>query len=105
MAIFIIVLLMLLRDSDQLLNSTDNSNDIDALFNMIMNEISNIQKHEVSDNSYTRMIFILLIMLLLFSFKTKLYKMMTCFKKKPMSEDCALEKITIKELNYNVTQN
>ncbi len=96
---------MLLRDSDQLLNGTINNNDIDALFSMIMNEISNIQKHEVSDNSYTRMIFILLIMLLLFSFKTKLYKIMTCFKKKRTSEDCALEKITIKELNYNVTQN
>lgn len=107
MAIIIILLALSFNYSNQLLlNATNNqeNNDIkelDTLFNMIMEEISKIQKNEVTDYGYTRMIFIILILFFIFSIKTKLYKIITCCKRmKPDSKDAALEKITIQELNY-----
>ncbi|QWO71680.1 hypothetical protein [Orgyia pseudotsugata single capsid nuclopolyhedrovirus] len=83
-------------------NGNANKNDIDAVFAVIMEEINKIQKNEITDYGYTRMIFIILILFFIFSLKAKLYKILTCFKKKTKPDECALETITIRELNYNV---
>ncbi|ABY65857.1 hypothetical protein [Orgyia leucostigma nucleopolyhedrovirus] len=116
MLIVIFLVLMLARSSyNQLImnltsvnansgNDNDDkaTNDIDTLFTVIMEEINKIQKNEITDYGYTRMIFIVLILFFIFSIKAKLYKILTCFKKKVKHEEGALETITIRELNYNV---
>ncbi|AHH82714.1 ORF-125 [Buzura suppressaria nucleopolyhedrovirus] len=110
MALSIILLALSFNYSNQLwLNATtinsddkdDNTEELDSLFNIVMGEISKIQKNETTDNGYIRMIFIILILFFIFSIKTKIYKIFTCCKRlKPTPNDTALEKITIQELNY-----
>ncbi|AAQ11053.1 hypothetical protein [Mamestra configurata nucleopolyhedrovirus A] len=81
---------------------------ISDLFVMIMNEIDKIEKNESNDISYTKMILGLLILVALFTLKTKIYRASTCClsrKKKKLKnvDEIPLDGITIQELNYNVT--
>ncbi|AIU41359.1 orf120 [Sucra jujuba nucleopolyhedrovirus] len=114
MALYVILFVLCLFDNSKqilLLNATggeieDENRDIDHLFNMIMVEVTKIQKNESNDYSYTRIIFILLIVFFIITLKIKLYKYMNCNRKRAATpalaeEKVPLEKITIKELNYN----
>nr|AMO27620.1 hypothetical protein [Lymantria dispar multiple nucleopolyhedrovirus]QCQ67692.1 hypothetical protein [Lymantria dispar multiple nucleopolyhedrovirus] len=81
--------------------------DIDALFALIMVELQKIHSSELSDFSYTKLILILLILIMLYSLKTKLYKLSMCCNKKrddAKRQQTPLENITIQEFNYNVTE-
>ena len=98
-------MLTMLKDSDGFDNSKD---DISSLFITIMNEIGKIEKIESNDISYTKMIFGVLILIALFTVKTKLYRISTCClqrknHKSHGDEVIPLENITIQELNYNIT--
>lgn len=84
----------------------DTNQDIDSLFALIMNEINKIEKYESNDISYTKMILGILLLMTLFTLKTKIYRGCECCvrrKKRLKSDDVPLENITIQELNYNVT--
>ncbi|QHB21794.1 orf135 [Artaxa digramma nucleopolyhedrovirus] len=120
MAITVILLLFvlpLLIGSQLLLNATaptatpaatiaPDGTDIEVLFKLIMEQVSKIQNNEITDYGYTRMIFVILIIFFIFSIKSKIYRLLSCVKKKKKSlaGECALENITIRELNYNVNQ-
>nr|AIL25106.1 Orf28 [Mamestra brassicae multiple nucleopolyhedrovirus] len=56
----------------------DIDEEISDLFVMIMNEIDKIEKNESNDISYTKMILGLLILVALFTLKTKIYRASTC---------------------------
>lgn len=79
--------------------------DVDKLLQLIMNEVTKIEKNEETDYGYTKMIFIALIMMGILLIKTKIYKISTCFKKRKKTENETLEKITIQEFNYNIIKN
>nr|WRQ96272.1 maco-A 34 [Mamestra configurata nucleopolyhedrovirus A]WRQ96441.1 maco-A 34 [Mamestra configurata nucleopolyhedrovirus A] len=86
----------------------DINEQISDLFVMIMNEIDKIEKNESNDISYTKMILGLLILVALFTLKTKIYRASTCClskskKKLKNVDEIPLDGITIQELNYNVT--
>nr|QNH90845.1 maco-A 34 [Mamestra configurata nucleopolyhedrovirus A] len=86
----------------------DIDEEISDLFVMIMNEIDKIEKNESNDISYTKMILGLLILVALFTLKTKIYRASTCClskkeKKLKNVDEIPLDGITIQELNYNVT--
>ncbi|AAZ38184.1 ORF-18 [Agrotis segetum nucleopolyhedrovirus A] len=71
-----------------------------------MNEISKIEKTENNDISYTKMILGCVVLIALFTLKTKIYRASTCCArrgKRLRSDNEPLENITIQELNYNVT--
>ncbi|AGR56886.1 HESP124 [Hemileuca sp. nucleopolyhedrovirus] len=100
-------ILQIKQDSD---NGDDNDNDIFddeiyELFKIISSELSKIEENENADDGYMRLIFIIVILILIVSIKAKIYKMLTCFKRKKPVHDSALEKITIRELNYNINNN
>ncbi|AAQ88178.1 hypothetical protein [Ectropis obliqua nucleopolyhedrovirus] len=105
---FVFVFILLISQCRNSIQSFNSSNDdIDELLNIIMAEMAKIQKTEVSDTGYTKMIFIILILLLIISLKTKIYKLLTCMKKKPQhskDDDVMLDKITIGEFNYNINR-
>lgn len=91
--------------------NTLSDKDIDNIFAVIMNEISKIEKSESSDVNYTKIIIGLLVLITLFTLKTKIYRVSTCCwcRKKSLLQrrlttlDAQpLENITIQELNYNV---
>ncbi|ACO53579.1 unknown [Euproctis pseudoconspersa nucleopolyhedrovirus] len=108
MAITLVFLLFwrsVLATTATVLNATAPAeDDVAVLFNLIMQQVGKIQKNEISDFGYTKLIFALLILSFIFSIKSQIYKLLTCAKrkKKLKSDDCALETITIKEFNYNV---
>lgn len=86
----------------------DTEEEITNLFVMIMNEIGKIEKNENNDINYTKMILGLLVLVALFTIKTKIYRASTCClarKKKKLKnfDEIPLDGITIQELNYNVT--
>ncbi|QNV47776.1 hypothetical protein [Alphabaculovirus altersperidaniae] len=92
---------------------TLSDKDIDSIFAIIMNEISKIEKTESSDVNYTKIIIGLLILITIFTLKTKIYRISTCWRRKKqqrrwfksyndVNDDAPLENITIQELNYNV---
>ncbi|AKC91633.1 hypothetical protein [Lambdina fiscellaria nucleopolyhedrovirus] len=91
-------------DDDNDKNDVDEN--IDNLFAMILEEMNKIKKNEDTDYSYTKIIMIILCLLLIFSLKTKMYRLSQCFKKKHTNnsnkDNALLEKITIQEFNYNV---
>ncbi|AUV65278.1 hypothetical protein [Alphabaculovirus myunipunctae] len=76
--------------------------DIDGLFDMIMNEIGKIEKNESYDISYTKIILGLLVLLALFTIRTKMYR--GCCRRWQRhyrrSRSTSLQGITI---HYNVT--
>ncbi|QAT90302.1 hypothetical protein KM622_gp016 [Spodoptera exempta nucleopolyhedrovirus] len=81
--------------------------DLNKIFTLIIKEIDNLAKNENNDFGMTKIILGLLVFIALFTLKTKIYRLSTCLRrKKQRNEDgdtCseALEKITIKEINYN----
>lgn len=97
---------MLQDSSDN--NLPDTEEEITNLFVMIMNEIGKIEKNENNDINFTKMILGLLVLVALFTIKTKIYRASTCClsrKKKKLKnfDEIPLDGITIQELNYNVT--
>lgn len=96
--------------------NTLSDKDIDNIFAVIMHEISKIEKSESSDVNYTKIIIGLLILITLFTLKTKIYRVSTCcWRRKKLQQQQQqqqrrlhtldaqpLENITIQELNYNV---
>lgn len=93
-------------DSNEKLHKLKTS-DIDKLISVFINEMTEIQKHQADDEfSYTRVILILLVVITLFSLKTKLYRFSRCCGKKPSKSETPLilESIRIQELNYNINK-
>ncbi|AXU41616.1 ORF18 [Spodoptera eridania nucleopolyhedrovirus] len=102
-----------LQDKDSRNDDDENTltdKDIDNIFAVIMDEISKIEKTESSDVNYTKIIIGLLILITLFTLKTKIYRISTCWRRKKQrnlkngggADEIPLENITIQELNYNV---
>ncbi|AIE47864.1 orf29-like protein [Peridroma alphabaculovirus] len=86
-------------------DGSDEDDDINGLFDMIMHEISKIERTEDSDVNYTKMIFGLLVLVALLTFRSKIYRASTCCRRRHRhgrSDIAPLDTITIQELNYNV---
>nr|ADV91250.1 hypothetical protein [Spodoptera frugiperda multiple nucleopolyhedrovirus]AFH58977.1 hypothetical protein Sf19 [Spodoptera frugiperda multiple nucleopolyhedrovirus]QED40219.1 hypothetical protein [Spodoptera frugiperda multiple nucleopolyhedrovirus]QRN46131.1 Sf19 [Spodoptera frugiperda multiple nucleopolyhedrovirus] len=102
-----ITLLRSNSDDDSSNGGEDKLKDIETVFAIIMEEISKIEKTENSDVSYTKIIIGILVLMALFTLKTKIYRMSSCLRKKRLykaREEIPLENITIQELNYNVIE-
>lgn len=85
--------------------TTTTNHDIDKLLEVIMDQVSKIEKNELADNGYTRIILIFLILIFVLLIKTKIYKLSTCFNKRKSPVEAhpvALDKITIQEYTYNI---
>jgi hypothetical protein len=60
---------------------SDATENVDKILQIVIDEVNKIENNEETDCAYTKMIFLILIMTGLLIIKTKLYKIITCFKK------------------------
>lgn len=89
-------------DSSSVAKATPD--DVDKILQIIMNEVTKIEKNEETDYGYTKMIFFALIMIGVLLIKTKLYKISACFKKKKKKDwkrDVGKDKYSRIQLQYN----
>ncbi|AAY84070.1 ORF-139 peptide [Chrysodeixis chalcites nucleopolyhedrovirus] len=61
------------------LNSTAHD-DIDRVFDLILDEITKIEENEADDFNYTRLIFFILLLIIIILIKTRLYRYLLCCK-------------------------
>nr|AOL57135.1 hypothetical protein [Chrysodeixis includens nucleopolyhedrovirus]AOL57276.1 hypothetical protein [Chrysodeixis includens nucleopolyhedrovirus]QGW49264.1 hypothetical protein [Chrysodeixis includens nucleopolyhedrovirus]QGW49404.1 hypothetical protein [Chrysodeixis includens nucleopolyhedrovirus]QGW49544.1 hypothetical protein [Chrysodeixis includens nucleopolyhedrovirus] len=61
------------------LNSTAHD-DIDRVFDLILDEITKIEESEADDFNYTRLIFFILLLIIIILIKTRLYRHLLCCK-------------------------
>ncbi|AKN80689.1 hypothetical protein [Perigonia lusca single nucleopolyhedrovirus] len=72
------------------MGSTDEPTNLDRLLSLMMDEINQIQKNEIDDYGYTKIILIILFLVLILSIKTQMYKFCKCKKRKNnnLSKQC-----------------
>ncbi|AYN44974.1 se14 [Alphabaculovirus alterspexiguae] len=94
-------------DTIQNKNNLNYEEDLNKIFSLIIRELA---KNENNDFGMTTKIILgILVFMAFFTLKTKIYRLSTCLRRKKQrkintEEDNsseALEKITIKEINYN----
>ncbi|AXS67789.1 Adho123-like protein [Cryptophlebia peltastica nucleopolyhedrovirus] len=91
------------NSSDDFINVTVGSeqDELDKILDIIVDELTDIQKNEVNDVNYTKIVLILLVLISVLLIKIKFYKYSMCCKRKKSNEKEQLETIQINELNYN----